>query len=332
MNCSQADIWLVEYLYGELPEQERQAFELHLQSCSAHAKEVERLRAVLSLMRKDSREDPSDRVSKEIVRAAEASMHRTSRPWGWLGWIRTPIAAAAALLVVIGIGAVVYFNEGFEKRSLESASKVGTMEPSSPQSLAGSDAKAPVVADTGSLGSNDERKIVLENTEPALGTKSAPQKTMEGWKGRGEESKLEARRPQAAPPAATAAPARTVQRKVLAEDKKASLSAPAEAVADKTMGAASNEELPPLSDSDADLSIRRYMGEFATCARNHASIKGKMVLEVTIANNGVVTNVSVPEKFKGTAYADCIVSWVKKILFPKFEGPPKTVSFPLVTR
>jgi hypothetical protein len=202
MDCSQADILLVDYLYGELSEQQRQAFELHLQSCPAHAKEVERSRAVLTVMRSDRREDPSDSVSKEIVQRAEESINRTSRPWNWFGWIRTPIAAAAALLVVIGIGVVIYVSEEFERRSLESASTVTTEQPSSPKSLPESDATPAVVADTGSVVSKDERTKVSEKTEPALKKTPAPQKPAERPSGADEKALRLSREPLSEKPKA----------------------------------------------------------------------------------------------------------------------------------
>ncbi len=389
MDCSQADIWLVDYLYGELPEQERQAFELHLQSCSAHAKEVERMRAVLTLMRKDSREDPSDRVSKEIVRAAEASLHRTSRPWGWLGWIRTPLAAAAALLVVIGIGAVVYFNEGFEKRSSESTSKVGTMELSSPQSLAGSDAKAPVVAATGAPVSKDERTMVSEEMRSVTNKTPSPQKMTEDMKGAGQKERRLAREPiaqkqtyrnegisqdvgvvkpserafaprpeeyhdqyagsagvavaeksavqslkqETALPATAAAAPRALHKKGLTEEAQAPRSAPAEAVADKPLGVVSDEELPSLSNSEVNAIMRAHQDELSACGRNYSSVKGTAVFSLVIATDGVVSSVStLTEPFKGSAYAECISSHIKKIRFRQFGGELKTVPVSFIVK
>lgn len=354
MDCSEIDNLLVDYLYGELPDTERAAFEQHLQSCSAHAEEVERLRAMLTLMRNDPREEPSDAVTKEILQAARASVQKTVNPLGWLAWIRTPIAAAAALVAIIGIGVVVYFNEQSKLHPTITTSEV-PLPPQAPAAVAESSAAvkdekpsdkgvlmdvpkktpAPVMAQAPSSRKAthkekfEERAIGGLRPEPDL-SRSGPRDDVVAKseeKGEGatlrfasppEEYEKKSDIPKGSEMADTVRPAEAA--------KSVAAGAPA-AMAARAKEEPSNE--PVLSDSDATVIVHRHTKEFEVCSRKYSSVKGTMQVSVVIASDGAVTNVStLTDKYKGTPYAECISSQIKKISFPKFEGEPKTVFLP----
>jgi hypothetical protein len=65
--------------------------------------------------------------------------------------------------------------------------------------------------------------------------------------------------------------------------------------------------------------------------RKGESPKGKMEIEMTIAANGTVVKVEVASKgFDDSPMAECTMRRVKNWRFPKFNGKPVPVSFPVV--
>ena len=95
------------------------------------------------------------------------------------------------------------------------------------------------------------------------------------------------------------------------------------------------KELPPLSNADVLTVMKRHLAEFKACNRKQkqvdSSVRGKMVVSFTIANNGRVVRVGVSKKtakFKGTYVGGCIKGIIKRLKFPEFGGPKKTIPFP----
>ncbi len=93
--------------------------------------------------------------------------------------------------------------------------------------------------------------------------------------------------------------------------------------------------LPPLSQADVLTVMKGHLAEFKACNRKQkqidSSVRGKMVVNFTIANSGRVKSASISGKtsqFKGTYVAKCIQNIVKRLKFPEFGGPVKKVPFP----
>ncbi len=60
-------------------------------------------------------------------------------------------------------------------------------------------------------------------------------------------------------------------------------------------------------------------------------INGRMEVEFTITGNGKVSEVTIPtKKFKDSKMAGCVSRSVKRWIFPKFNGEPVTVSYPII--
>ena len=65
--------------------------------------------------------------------------------------------------------------------------------------------------------------------------------------------------------------------------------------------------------------------------RKGESPKGKMDVEMTIAANGTVVKVGIGSRgFDDSPMAECTMRRVKNWRFPKFNGKPVLVSFPVV--
>jgi hypothetical protein len=94
---------LVDYLYGELEDAQREAFEASLAQSSERRAEVEALRATLRTARTGLsalHEDPPARARSAILDAERASRVRVlgRKPWYRRGATLTPLLAAAAAL------------------------------------------------------------------------------------------------------------------------------------------------------------------------------------------------------------------------------------------
>ncbi len=95
------------------------------------------------------------------------------------------------------------------------------------------------------------------------------------------------------------------------------------------------KERPPLSNADVLSVMKRHIAEFKACNRKQrdidSSVRGKMVIDFTIGNNGRVKRVGISKKtaqFNKTYVAGCIRTIIKRLKFPEFSGPPKKVPFP----
>lgn len=106
MDCKQAEEYLVDYLYGELAEPEREAFEHHLRACPAHAREVAQLLRTLELFRAQPQDEPSPQSSSRILQAAREQVQLAVPARGLgLRWLWSPAAIAAiSCLVLVAVG------------------------------------------------------------------------------------------------------------------------------------------------------------------------------------------------------------------------------------
>ena len=98
MDCKQADNLMIDFLYGELSPGDHAAFEKHLQGCPEHAREVEKLRGVLNLVRAQEPEEVPEAVSARIMANARARMPQRTKPSPLFSLIWNPVAAAAVLV------------------------------------------------------------------------------------------------------------------------------------------------------------------------------------------------------------------------------------------
>jgi hypothetical protein len=144
MDCKQADNLMIDFLYGELSPGDRAAFESHLKSCPEHAREVEKLRGVLNLVRAQEPEEVPEAVSARIMANARARMPRKPKTAPFFSLIWNPVAAAAVLaVVVITVGLATYFTSkpGLEEEpALEAARPLALAE--KPQPMPGVETKA----------------------------------------------------------------------------------------------------------------------------------------------------------------------------------------------
>jgi hypothetical protein len=121
MTCPEIKDRLVDYLYGELPEAERQGFEAHLADCTACRQEVDALGATLARTRqavRTSLDEPPPRVrgavlaaaraaqggaSAPLVTAADAAVGAIARLLAWLRrpWVLPAFAAASVMAVFV---------------------------------------------------------------------------------------------------------------------------------------------------------------------------------------------------------------------------------------
>ncbi|MBW1870847.1 MAG: tetratricopeptide repeat protein [Deltaproteobacteria bacterium] len=101
MDCARAETLLVDYIYSELSETDRTAFEQHLESCSQHAKEVTQLKATLKLVRANPQEALPEGLTERIMHLARAAESQRPQSSGWQRLIWNPVAAAAVLAIVV---------------------------------------------------------------------------------------------------------------------------------------------------------------------------------------------------------------------------------------
>jgi TolA-binding protein len=144
MDCKQADNLMIDFLYGELEPGDRAAFEKHLQDCPEHAREVDKLRGVLNLVRAQEPEEVPEAISARIMANARASMPRKAKPAPFFSLIWNPVAAAAVLaVVVVTVGLATYFTSDtgpVEEPALEATKPLAVAE--KPQPLPVATAKA----------------------------------------------------------------------------------------------------------------------------------------------------------------------------------------------
>jgi predicted Zn finger-like uncharacterized protein len=97
------------------------------------------------------------------------------------------------------------------------------------------------------------------------------------------------------------------------------------------------KELPPLTNADVLEVMKQHLEEFKACNRKQQqaddSVKGKMVVKITIKPDGRVAQVAIdtPE-FRNTVVAECISNVIKLARFPEFGGGPTTVPFPFTVK
>jgi outer membrane biosynthesis protein TonB len=96
---------------------------------------------------------------------------------------------------------------------------------------------------------------------------------------------------------------------------------------------------PQIDDGDLDPSsvarkIRARRRAFQACyereLKRNPSLKGKLVLEVTVGENGRVVDIEVTDNALNNAVANCIKGKMRSIRFPKPEGGEATFSYPFI--
>jgi TolA-binding protein len=111
LDCEKAEELLVDYIYQELPQSTRTAFERHLSECPTHASEVEQLQGVLQLVRQQQPEKVPQGLSERILQQAEALTPKPAKPF-WQRLVFSPAmmaaSAAAVVLVIFTIGLFIH--------------------------------------------------------------------------------------------------------------------------------------------------------------------------------------------------------------------------------
>jgi hypothetical protein len=98
------------------------------------------------------------------------------------------------------------------------------------------------------------------------------------------------------------------------------------------------KELPPLGNAAVLGVMRQHIAEFKACNKKQqaidSSVKGKMIVDITISNSGKVSKARVTtSQFRGTFVSTCITKVIKQLKFPKFGGSPtKKVPFPFTVK
>ncbi len=96
---------------------------------------------------------------------------------------------------------------------------------------------------------------------------------------------------------------------------------------------------PKIDDGELDgksvaRKIRARKRAFQACyereLKRNPSLKGKLVLEVTVGENGRVADIFVADNALNNAVANCIKGKMRSIRFPKPEGGEATFSYPFV--
>jgi len=109
-NDEAAEERMVQYVLGELPRAEAEAFEAHLAADAALRAEVDRLRGALGLLAFASATEPPPQLRANVLRAARERASATrapavARPARRIVWSRFAAATAAAIALALGYDA-----------------------------------------------------------------------------------------------------------------------------------------------------------------------------------------------------------------------------------
>jgi len=104
--CKNIRRTFVDALYGELSEQEKQAFNSHLESCEHCRKSFARMKKTLKVMSQRTRPEPSqefwggywDQLEQRMAREKNSAKVRTWQRWAY---------RAAAVILLIGAGVII---------------------------------------------------------------------------------------------------------------------------------------------------------------------------------------------------------------------------------
>jgi len=107
IECRNARELMPAAVDGELTGRERAGFETHVERCQACAAELARSRRLADLLGALPNEvGIPDGFEQAVLSKARAALHggaRRPRLGGWVGWSMSGIAAAAALLLAVGL-------------------------------------------------------------------------------------------------------------------------------------------------------------------------------------------------------------------------------------
>ena len=121
ITCAEAQPAISLFVYGELPDRECHALELHLTACAQCRRELESAQALLSAMSILPVEEPSPNLLAQTRLRLEEALDAMP-PAGWLDRLRrslltevrllrsAPLAAAAMLLAGVSVGSVAHFQ------------------------------------------------------------------------------------------------------------------------------------------------------------------------------------------------------------------------------
>lgn len=134
MECRRADELLIDFLYQALDERTREEFLRHLEECPAHRLEVEQHGRLLRALRAEPREEPAAALDRRILEEANRA-----RPQGakverqpWWALVFRPSFAAAALLLLLGVGVVVFMQRFQESPPATGGAPGQAVVPASP--------------------------------------------------------------------------------------------------------------------------------------------------------------------------------------------------------
>jgi len=105
MNC--AELRLDEYLDGELAEADRAVVEAHLASCAACRMELERSKKLEKVLRSV----PAAKTLPDEDRFVASIRARSASRRSWIPW---SLAAAAAMLILLGVSRIKLFHETWQ--------------------------------------------------------------------------------------------------------------------------------------------------------------------------------------------------------------------------
>jgi anti-sigma factor RsiW len=114
MQCGTVKEWLGPYLDGEVPEHVQEAVEAHLAGCRECAGELDALRSIASAFTSPNTVSPPSNLWPSIERRL---VGRPARRVIALWSARRLLATAAILLILVGLGALLFWGEGLVGRA-----------------------------------------------------------------------------------------------------------------------------------------------------------------------------------------------------------------------
>jgi anti-sigma factor RsiW len=120
------------------PEAASPQLQEHLQSCAACARELASFQQTMSVMDEWHAPEPSPYFSSRL--RARMREDATAQPVGWLAWLRRPVVAAAAVvLIAAGTGLLEIGRVNHEHSTLATNDQPGVARVSNPPGTAVSD-------------------------------------------------------------------------------------------------------------------------------------------------------------------------------------------------
>ena len=173
------DMRVIDYLYGELPDEDAQAFERAMQDDAELAGEVDEFADVLGAMRTLEDEEPSPHLDALILATArEAVEHETPSPWFQRifgrPWLNIALGGACAALLAVVVGPTLTMQSAEPDLAPHAATALSKPAPSEPAPPAAVPALEPatVVAESKAAPADDDEEAPEE-----MALARAPQKS-----------------------------------------------------------------------------------------------------------------------------------------------------------